>query len=72
MPFEDPADDARRLGRALRRLPIEQRSLLAMHHLEGRPLPEIADVFAIPLGTVKSRLFAARRALTRALVEDEG
>jgi len=35
----------------------------------GLSLPEIADVLEIPLGTVKSRLAAARTALNRTLEE---
>jgi RNA polymerase sigma-70 factor (ECF subfamily) len=59
--------DADALGRAFERLDGEQRAILVMHHLEDRPLAEIAAVLAIPIGTAKSRLFAARRALQRAL-----
>jgi len=58
-------DDA--LNRAFERLDGEQRALLVMHHLEDRPLSEIAAVLGIPAGTAKSRLFTARRALQRAL-----
>jgi len=35
--------------------------------LEGRSLAELAAIFEIPIGTAKSRLFAARRALATAL-----
>jgi RNA polymerase sigma-70 factor (ECF subfamily) len=55
------------LNRAFERLDGEQRVLLVLHHLEDRPLAEIAAVLGIPTGTAKSRLFAARRALQRAL-----
>ena len=58
-------DDA--LNRAFERLDTEQRALLVMHHLEERPVTEIAAILGIPAGTVKSRLFAARRALQNAL-----
>jgi RNA polymerase sigma-70 factor (ECF subfamily) len=58
-------DDA--LNRAFERLDAEQRALLVMHHLEERPVAEIAAIFGIPIGTAKSRLFAARRALQNAL-----
>ncbi len=58
-------DDA--LNRAFERLDGEQRALLVMHHLEDRPLAEIAALLGIPAGTAKSRLFTARRALQRAL-----
>jgi RNA polymerase sigma-70 factor (ECF subfamily) len=55
--------DADILDAAMQRLDIEQRSILVLHHLDGRPLGEIAEILEIPVGTVKSRLFAARRAL---------
>jgi RNA polymerase sigma-70 factor (ECF subfamily) len=60
-------DDAGDLDRALRRLPVEQRAILALHHLDGRSIAELADVLEIPTGTVKSRLHTARRALEAAL-----
>lgn len=53
--------------RAFERLPVDQRALLLDHHLDGRSLREMADRMAIAEGTVKSRLFAARQALDRAL-----
>lgn len=62
--------DAARLDGALRRLSFEQRSILVLHHLEGRPVTELADVLGIPAGTVKSRLHAARQALQAALAAD--
>ncbi|MEK6719047.1 MAG: sigma-70 family RNA polymerase sigma factor [Chloroflexota bacterium] len=64
--FVDPTDGTR-LADALRSLSLEQRSLLALHHLDGRSVAEIAEVLEIPIGTVKSRLFTARRALDAAL-----
>lgn len=65
-------DDATRLDIALARLTPEQRAILALHHVDGRSVAEIAGVLSIPIGTVKSRLFAARRALDAALgAEDE-
>ena len=63
----DEVDERMALERAFERLDVGARSILVLHHLEGRGLAEIASVLAIPLGTVKSRLFAARRALERAL-----
>jgi RNA polymerase sigma-70 factor (ECF subfamily) len=63
-------DDARVLGLALERLDPDRRAILAMHHLEGRGIPEIAAVLGIPEGTAKSRLFAARKALATALAEE--
>ena len=63
-----PAEhDARTLEAAMRRLDIDQRSILVLHHLDGRPLAELAEILAIPVGTVKSRLHTARQALQAAI-----
>jgi RNA polymerase sigma-70 factor, ECF subfamily len=67
-----PRDDAAILDAALATLPVEQRAILVLHHLEGRSLAELAAILEIPDGTAKSRLFAARRALAAALKVDEG
>jgi RNA polymerase sigma-70 factor, ECF subfamily len=63
--------DAAILGAALAMLPVDQRAILVLHHLEGRPLAELAAIFDIPLGTAKSRLFAARRALAAELAREQ-
>ena len=57
-----------RLAEALEALDPDRRAILAMHHLEGRSVADIAATLEIPLGTVKSRLFTARQALADALV----
>ena len=59
------------LDRALERLSIDERTLLALHHHEDLSLDQIGRQLRIPSATVKSRLFSARRALQRAL-EVEG
>jgi len=61
---------AQAFDRAFERLPVEQRALLVAHHLEGKPLADMAAELEIPVGTVKSRLHTARAALERSL-EDE-
>ena len=48
---------------AIERLKPESRGMLWLREVEGRSYSELADVFNIPLGTVKSRLFAAREEL---------
>lgn len=64
--------DGTRLAAALGRLTPDQRAILALHHLDGQSVTAIAEVLSIPVGTVKSRLFTARRALDAALgTEDE-
>jgi RNA polymerase sigma-70 factor (ECF subfamily) len=65
-----PGDDASLLDAALAKLAIEQRAILVLHHLEGRPLAELATILEIPEGTAKSRLFAARHALAAAINAD--
>ena len=48
---------------ALQRLPEEQRSLLWLREIEGQSYAELALIFDVPIGTVRSRLFLARHAL---------
>ena len=55
------------LERAFERLGPDERTILVLHHLDGHGLAEIASILGVPVGTAKSRLFAARRALERAL-----
>lgn len=52
---------------ALYRLGREHRALLVLHDMEGRSLPELAELLKLPIGTLKSRLFRARRKLRGAL-----
>lgn len=44
-------------------MPAEKRSLLILFYVEGLTIPELAEVFEIPNGTVKSRLHTARHDL---------
>lgn len=62
---KEPVD---RLRQAFRRLPDETRSILSMFYVNGLSVHEIAEALTLPEGTVKSRLFHARRKL-RALYE---
>jgi RNA polymerase sigma factor (sigma-70 family) len=66
-----PHDDAAILDLALARLPVDQRSILVLHHLEGWGVNELAAILDIPAGTAKSRLFAARQALDAAIAREE-
>lgn len=68
--LEERVVDAVAFDRAFDRLTIDQRSILVLHHLDELPIAEIANRLAIPEGTVKSRLHAARSALQRALARE--
>ena len=57
--------------RAFERLTADERALLVLRHRDELPVAEIAARLGIPAGTVKSRLFAARRALERALARED-
>jgi RNA polymerase sigma-70 factor (ECF subfamily) len=52
---------------AFDRLSVDERHILALHHVDDLPVAEIAGLLGVPIGTVKSRLWTARRKLARAL-----
>lgn len=63
--------DRDRLDRAFRRLPVEQRVVAVLSHVEGLTHEEIASTLGIPLGTVKSRVRYALAGLRSAIEADE-
>ncbi|MEV4479341.1 SigE family RNA polymerase sigma factor [Micromonospora coxensis] len=58
-----PGTDTVEVVAALRRLPEEQRTALAMYYLLGMPVAEVARETEAPVGTVKARLSRGRAAL---------
>ena len=52
---------------ALGTLTPDFRAVVVLSDLEGMSLPEVAEALEIPVGTVKSRLFRARRQLAGVL-----
>lgn len=48
---------------AFAQLPEDQRTLLWLREVEGQSYAELATILEIPVGTVRSRLFAARENL---------
>lgn len=70
LPNEDEpfsAEEARQIHAALDRLPAEHREVLVLRFLEDMTYDEIARVTASQLGTVRSRLHYAKRALRELL-----
>ena len=61
------AEQAAALLALVDELPPPQRAVLVLHFLEDFSLETIAEITTAPLGTVKSRLFHARRALRERL-----
>jgi RNA polymerase sigma-70 factor (ECF subfamily) len=51
----------------LARLPVVEKEVLTLFYLRELSLDEVAQVLAIPAGTVKSRLFRARKLLRHEL-----
>ena len=71
----DPVDamiDRLDLNRWLEAVPLVEREVLVLFHLEDLSLQECAQVLGVPTGTVKSRLFRARRMLRAAAVAEGG
>ncbi len=67
-----PSPDAIALERAIASLAEGYREVLLLHDLEGYTHEEIARHFGIEVGTSKSQLSRARRALRAALGEGKG
>jgi RNA polymerase sigma-70 factor (ECF subfamily) len=56
-----------RLEAAIERLPEREREVLVLKEFEGLRYREIAQLLEIPIGTVMSRLYTARKNLARML-----
>jgi RNA polymerase sigma-70 factor (ECF subfamily) len=59
----EPQADREELAAVLAALPEPQREAVLMRYVDGMSLAEIAEALDVPLGTVKSRLHNALRAL---------
>jgi RNA polymerase sigma-70 factor (ECF subfamily) len=79
LPIDGPAgpdeamsvEDRDRLERGFRRLPPDQRAILVFTHYLGLSPTEIAERLEIPVGTARSRLHYAHRAMRAAIEADE-
>jgi len=78
LPSDEPAmadavgwvHDRDQLERGFRRLSVEHRAVVVLHHYLDLPIDEVADVLGVPAGTVRSRLHHAMRGLRAALQAD--
>jgi RNA polymerase sigma-70 factor (ECF subfamily) len=62
--------DRDQLERAFRRLSLDHRAAVVLHHYLDLTLDEVADVLGVPVGTIRSRLHHAMRGLRAALDAD--
>jgi len=68
---EAPQFAASEIHEALSVLPLLEREVLTLHFLEGYEVTEIAEITEAPVGTVKSRMFRAKRNLRQVLEKGE-
>ena len=69
----DPARvfaDRQQLDEALGRLEPEWRAIVVLHYYVGMPLPQVASLLGIPLGTAKSRLHRSLSAMRISVTSD--
>ncbi len=63
----ESSEAAERVEQALLELEPEDREIITLRHLDGHSYAELAERLEIPLGTVMSRLYHARRRLRQKL-----
>jgi RNA polymerase sigma factor (sigma-70 family) len=66
-PPDDQTENIDALEEALDRLPLVEREVLTLFYLQELSLADIAEALDVPPGTVKSRLFRARKMLRQAV-----
>lgn len=66
------AEEKRLLLRALRRLSIEQQTLIELHYWERLGVGELAELYGVPVGTIKTRMRASRKRLEALIAELAG
>jgi RNA polymerase sigma-70 factor (ECF subfamily) len=55
------------IQQAITSLPIQQRVVVVLYYINDQSLQEISEILEIPVGTVKSRLYYARKVLKKKL-----
>jgi RNA polymerase sigma-70 factor (ECF subfamily) len=78
LPIDGAADDPvfsvvdrDQLDRAFRALSVDHRAVIVLQYYRDLTLPDIAETLDLPIGTVRSRLHYAKRALRAAIEADE-
>lgn len=72
---DEQLENAQALGRleaALSALPENYREVVVLHHVQDRPVKEIAEIIGRPQGTVMTWLYRARASLKEALGAEGG
>jgi len=64
-------DSNRYLRQCLSSLPREQAQLIELHYFDGVSLKDAETVTGVPINTIKTRMFLARRKLARLMSEEE-
>ena len=62
--------DRDQLERGFRRLSIDHRAVVVLHHYLDMPVDQVASTLGLPAGTVRSRLHYAMQGLRAALEAD--
>lgn len=62
--------DRDQLERGFRRLSVDHRTVVVLHHYLDLPLERVAEIVGVPTGTAHSRIHHAMRALRAALDAD--
>ena len=60
---EDSNDTQKKLKNAIKQLPVDSQTILSLFYIDELSVSAIAEVYVIPIGTVKSRLFNVRKLL---------
>jgi len=66
----EQSDESGQIQHAMEQLSEAHRSLIIMHDMEGYTLPELTQIFDLPIGTLKSRLHRARKNLRENLQKE--
>ncbi|MAC79987.1 MAG: RNA polymerase [Rhodobacteraceae bacterium] len=67
----EAANDAARVKACMDKLPDAQKNAIRLTFYEDLSYPEASEVEGVPVGTIKTRIFHAKKLLMRCLTRDE-